>query len=220
MRRDTSSTQYATSGCGARRLELALRPDPESRPEVPAARDRAHTPGCPSTLANFLNRREALRRDLTPPVFVTTGGKAPENLKPMPLHWQPEGGRLVSRETASGRVLAGIGPDGYTRGETAAEGEPFSKLGPYTPDGPRPGCAILEGDRRILALLASATPVTPPGLGRAHRAYRGEKAAFILPTPVGSGPNHRGSHVPTTRSWSSSRTGRGSAGSGSRQASP
>jgi len=142
--------------------------------------------GILEVLANDLNRREARRRDLAPPatapsygsatpgggdeqgrvreIFVVTNAAALERFKPMPLHWQAEEGRLVCRETASGRVLAGIGPDGYARGESAAQGESFVAIGPsitlgtYMPDGPWPGFALLEGDRRIVALLAPAVP--------------------------------------------------------------
>jgi hypothetical protein len=94
--------------------------------------------------------REAERRDLPQPV---------------PLFWRTEGGRVICRDTATGRVLAGIGPDGYARGEAAAQGEPFANPGPsvalgrHTADGWHgAGLAILDDGRRIVALLVPATP--------------------------------------------------------------
>jgi hypothetical protein len=45
-----------------------------------------------------------------------------------PIEWKVEEGRLVCRETASGRVVAGLGPDGYARGEHADEGERFGRI--------------------------------------------------------------------------------------------
>ncbi|MCK6460547.1 MAG: hypothetical protein L6Q95_11720 [Planctomycetes bacterium] len=83
-----------------------------------------------------LQPMEAGRRDLTPTaggregtfVFAVAPGAYEQRRVRMPVEWRVENDRLVCRETATGRVLAGIGPDGYATGEGAAEGERFGRI--------------------------------------------------------------------------------------------
>ena len=46
----------------------------------------------------------------------------------MPVVWRVENDRLVCREVATRRVLAGLGPDGYATGEKADAGERFGPI--------------------------------------------------------------------------------------------
>jgi hypothetical protein len=107
-------------------------------------------------LARDLNVRETERRR---PIGL--GGNAgrearlvypPPNLK---LEWGAAAGRLVCREVASGRVLAGLGPDGFVRGDRGAEGERFGDLAgcAVTSKGGAAEYVMLESDTRRLAVV-------------------------------------------------------------------
>ncbi len=79
-------------------------------------------------VAGRLNFFEGVRRGMGSRVqsnrIVLLGGKPPH----LPVRWAVENDRLVCRETATGKVVAGFGPDGYTRGEGGGEGAPFGPL--------------------------------------------------------------------------------------------
>ncbi len=76
-----------------------------------------------SLARNTLNAVERRRRGLPDEVVLESG----ERLRP-PIEWQVEENRLVCRETASGRAVAGLGPNGYARGEHSNEGERFGRI--------------------------------------------------------------------------------------------
>lgn len=70
-----------------------------------------------------LNAVERRRRGLPDQVWLESG----ERKKP-PIEWNVEENRLVCRETASARIVASFGPDGYVRGENADEGRCFGRI--------------------------------------------------------------------------------------------
>ncbi len=85
-------------------------------------------PPLDSSVKGTLNAVERRRRLLPDEERLASGER-----KPPPIEWRVEENRLVCRETASGRAVAGLGPDGYARGERADEGERFGQiaLGPF-----------------------------------------------------------------------------------------
>jgi hypothetical protein len=78
------------------------------------------------SLASAFNQQERTRRKLGPEpgneviVFdsVSGPGWGVELPRRPPIVWEVEAGRLVCREISSGRVLAGVGPDGFVAGES------------------------------------------------------------------------------------------------------
>lgn len=120
----------------------------------PDAFDLAVPDGPLDALARDLNVREAERRR---PIGL--GGNAGRegayrapNLK---LEWRADAGRLVCREVASGRLLAGLGPDGFVRGDRGAEGDRFGDLAgcAVTSRGSAAEFVMLESDTRRLAVV-------------------------------------------------------------------
>ncbi|MGQ0612596.1 MAG: hypothetical protein ACT4PV_02440 [Planctomycetaceae bacterium] len=105
--------------------------------ENPLFLPRARTPhpqgpATPSPLeilaADTLNYYEEVRRGIRSHANRSRIVLLDDRPPLLPIRWAVENDRLVCRETATGHVVAGFGPGGYTRGEGGGEGAGFGPL--------------------------------------------------------------------------------------------
>ncbi len=113
-------------------------------------------------LARVLNVEEGARRGISPhraPHQVMSSPLGPGWSVELPprlfIEWTAEAGRLVCREASSGRVLAGLGPDGFVAGDGGADGARFGTLIGFHSD--TGSWSMIDAASRCLVVVSAPT---------------------------------------------------------------